>query len=111
MRSKPQHRHHPPARTRMIPEDGDMSENDAPTNPPSRPFVIGVSGGTGSGKTTVSRTIQAAVGADQIAYLQHDSYYNDHSHLAPEERARRNYDHPDSLDTPLYIEHINALCA
>jgi uridine kinase len=77
--------------------------------PHPRPFVIGVSGGTGSGKTTVSRTIQAAVGMERIAYLQHDSYYNDHSHLSPEERARCNYDHPDSLDTALLVRHLHDL--
>jgi uridine kinase len=75
-----------------------------------RPFIIGVAGGTGSGKTTVSRSIQAAVGAERIAYLEHDSYYNDHSHLSPEERAHCNYDHPDSLDTPLLVRHLHALC-
>jgi len=75
-----------------------------------RPFIIGVCGGTGSGKTTVSRSIQATVGPEVIAYLEHDSYYNDHSHLSPEERARANYDHPDSLDTTLLIRHLHALC-
>ncbi|GIV78265.1 uridine kinase [Litorilinea aerophila] len=72
-------------------------------------FVIGVAGGTGSGKTTVSRRIQEAIGLQHIAYLQHDSYYRDHSHLPPEERAACNYDHPDSLDTPLLVQHIRQL--
>ena len=67
------------------------------------PFVIGVAGGTGSGKTTVSRAIQDTVGRERIAYLQHDNYYHDHSHLPPEERAKLNYDHPDSLDTDLMV--------
>lgn len=81
------------------------------TAPPShKPFVIGVAGGTGSGKTTVSRQIQAAVGPEHMVYLEHDSYYRDHSHLPPDERARCNYDHPDSLDTPLLVSHIRALC-
>ena len=75
-----------------------------------KPFIIGVAGGTGSGKTTVSRRIQAAVGPEHIVYLEHDSYYRDHGHMPPDERARCNYDHPDSLDTPLLIEHIAALC-
>lgn len=75
-----------------------------------RPFVIGVAGGTCSGKTTVSRRIHETIGAEHIAYLQHDSYYHDHSHLSPEERARCNYDHPDSLDTALLIEHLHSLC-
>ena len=46
------------------------------------------------------------VGPEVIAYLQHDSYYNDHSHLSPEERDLCNYDHPDSLDTPLLVQHL-----
>lgn len=75
-----------------------------------RPFVIGVAGGTCSGKTTVSRRIHETVGPTHIAYLQHDSYYHDHSHLSPEERARCNYDHPDSLDTRLMVTHLRALC-
>ena len=76
----------------------------------TRPFIIGVAGGTGSGKTTVSRSIQATVGPEYIAYLEHDSYYNDHSHLSPEEREHGNYDHPDSLDTALLVRHLHALC-
>jgi uridine kinase len=74
-----------------------------------RPLIIGVAGGSASGKTTVSHQIRATVGYDQIAYLQHDSYYHDHSHLPPEERARSNYDHPNSLDTGLLIEHVQRL--
>lgn len=83
-----------------------------PTAQPSqrRPFIIGVAGGTGSGKTTVARNIQTTVGQELIAFLQHDSYYNDHSYLPPEERERCNYDHPNSLDTPLLVRHLHALC-
>ncbi len=80
-------------------------------NPTSRrPFILGVAGGTGSGKTTVSRHLQEAIGARHIAYLQHDSYYHDHSHLTPDERAACNYDHPDSLDTDLFVVHVHRLC-
>jgi uridine kinase len=75
------------------------------------PTIIGVAGGSGSGKTTVSMRILERVGAPPIAYIQHDSYYFDNSHLPPDERARMNYDHPDSLDTPLLIEHLRALRA
>lgn len=73
------------------------------------PFFIGVAGGSGSGKTTVSRRICDQVGAQHIAYIQHDSYYNDHSHLTLEERALVNYDHPDSLSTDLLVEHLTML--
>jgi uridine kinase len=75
-----------------------------------RPFILGVAGGTGSGKTTVSRRLHEAIGGSHIAYLQHDSYYHDHSHLSPDERAACNYDHPDSLDTDLLISHVETLC-
>ena len=75
------------------------------------PYVIGVAGGTGSGKTTVSRRIQEAVNVEHIAYMQHDNYYRDQSHLSREERARTNYDHPDSLETELMVQHIAALKA
>lgn len=80
------------------------------TSAAGRPFILGVAGGTGSGKTTVSRHLHEAIGKKHIAYLQHDSYYHDRSHLAPEERAACNYDHPDSLDTDLLVSHVHALC-
>ena len=75
------------------------------------PIVIGVAGGTGSGKTTVSRAILQRVGASRIAFLEHDSYYRELSHLSLEERRQVNFDHPDSLDNTLLIEHLDALCA
>lgn len=80
------------------------------TSARNRPFILGVAGGTGSGKTTVSRHLHEAIGKKHIAYLQHDSYYHDHSHLTPQERAACNYDHPDSLDTDLLVSHVHALC-
>src|SRR5512138_1157181 len=73
------------------------------------PLVIGIAGGSGSGKTTVAQVILQRVGADRIAYLQHDSYYKDLSGLPPTQHAEINFDHPDSLDTDLLIEHIAAL--
>ena len=76
-----------------------------------RPIIIGVAGGTGSGKTTVAREILARVGAEHIAYIPHDAYYRDHSHLPMEERSKVNYDHPDSLETELLVEHLKALRA
>ncbi|MCA9889299.1 MAG: uridine kinase [Anaerolineae bacterium] len=74
-----------------------------------RPVTIGVAGGTGSGKTTVSSQLLERVGSKHIAYLTHDSYYKDFRELSDEERRRINFDHPDSLDTSLMIEHIRAL--
>ncbi len=79
----------------------------ASTLPP--PLIIGVAGGTGSGKTTVARVILERVGEEHIAYLPHDAYYKDNSHLPPAERAKINYDHPDSLETTLLIEHLKRL--
>lgn len=74
-----------------------------------KPIIIGVAGGTGSGKTTVSRQILERVSSRRIAYLAHDAYYRDLSALPMEERYRINYDHPDALETTLLIEHIEQL--
>lgn len=72
----------------------------------ANPLVIGIAGGTGSGKTTVANVIVGRVGANHITYLPHDAYYKDLSDLPPNQRAIINFDHPDSLDTPLLIQHI-----
>jgi len=74
-----------------------------------RPIVIAVAGGTGSGKTTVAREILERVGAQHIAYIPHDAYYRSLSHLTPDQRAQVNFDHPDSLETELLIEHLKEL--
>lgn len=76
-----------------------------------RPIIIGVAGGTGSGKTTVAMKILERVGAEHVAYIPHDAYYRDLSHLPPEERIKVNFDHPDSLETDLLIEHLKQLKA
>ena len=76
-----------------------------------RSIVIGVAGGTGSGKTTVAHEILERVGAKHIAYIPHDAYYRDHSHMPLEERAQVNYDHPNSLETELLVEHLKGLRA
>ncbi len=73
------------------------------------PLVIGIAGGSGSGKTTVAQEILNRVGADRIAYLQHDSYYKDLSGLPPTLRQEINFDHPHSLETELLIAHLEAL--
>ncbi len=73
------------------------------------PLVIGIAGGSGSGKTTVAQVILQRVGRDRIAFLQHDSYYKDLSGLPPTQRADVNFDHPNSLETELLIEHIASL--
>jgi len=73
------------------------------------PLVIGIAGGSGSGKTTVAQEILQRVGRDRIAFLQHDSYYKDLSGLAPNQHADINFDHPDSLETELLTQHIASL--
>lgn len=78
---------------------------------PPTPLVLGIAGGTGSGKTTVARAIVDRIGHGRVAYLEHDSYYKDLSHLPIEARRQVNFDHPDAFDTPYLIEHIQALKA
>ena len=90
-------------RRKGAPGSGDVTQQ--------KPIIIGVAGGTGSGKTTVASEILQRVGADRIAYIQHDSYYRDLSQLAPEERAQMNFDHPNSLETELLIAQLGVLIA
>lgn len=75
------------------------------------PVVIGVAGGSGSGKTTVVRRIVESMGDDHVIVLEHDRYYHDHPELRLEERAALNYDHPDSLETDLMVRHLLELRA
>lgn len=75
------------------------------------PLVIGIAGGSGSGKSTVASVILKRVGARRIAFLMHDAYYKDLSHLEMAERVKENFDHPDSLDTPLLVQHLRELKA
>lgn len=75
------------------------------------PYVIGIAGGTGSGKTTFSRELVATLMTNKIVYLSHDSYYRDLSDLPFSERVKVNFDHPDSLETDLMIKHIEKLRA
>jgi len=84
-------------------------ETDSTANDRAARIVIGVAGGTGSGKTTVAREIVGRVGADRLTYIQHDSYYRDWSSLPRAERDHVNFDHPDSLETDLLIEHLKQL--
>ncbi len=84
-----------------------MSDDQA--DKPKHPVTIAVAGGTGSGKTTISNALLQRVGHHNIAYLPHDAYYKDLSHLPAAQRYTINFDHPNSLDTPLLIEHIKQL--
>ena len=73
-------------------------------------ITIGIAGGTGSGKTTITRRIREAFGGD-VSVLYHDNYYKRHDDLTYEERTKLNYDHPNAFDTPLLVEHLAALRA
>lgn len=73
------------------------------------PVIIGIAGGTGSGKTTVARAIYDRVGSDRIEWISHDSYYRNFDALTAEERHKINFDHPDSLETELLVRHLDVL--
>ena len=72
-------------------------------------LVLGIAGGTGSGKTTVVDAIVEALAGEPVAFLEHDAYYRDLQALDFEERAAQNFDHPDAFETELMVEHINQL--
>jgi len=76
-----------------------------------RPLFIAIAGGSGSGKTTIARSVVDIVGRDAVVYLQQDAYYRDRSDLTFEQREAINYDHPDSFEVELLVEHIEALRA
>ena len=73
------------------------------------PVIIGIAGGTGSGKTTVARAIYDRVGRDRIEWISHDSYYRNFDGYTPEQRHKINFDHPDSLETELLTRHLDVL--
>ncbi|MBB3122406.1 uridine kinase [Pseudoduganella violacea] len=73
------------------------------------PFIIGVAGGSGSGKSTVSQQVLASFGADMVSVVMQDDYYCDQSDLTLEVRRQQNYDHPQAFDWPLLIQHVQAL--
>jgi len=75
------------------------------------PLIVGVAGGTGSGKTTVAETIVRRVGPDRIVSVHQDRYYRDLSHLDPERRAQRNFDHPDAVEEDLLVDHLGLLAS
>jgi uridine kinase len=74
-------------------------------------LVVGIAGGTGSGKTTVAKTIASSLPAESVAMIEYDAYYRDRTDLPLEERAQLNFDHPDALDSDLLVEHLSMLRA
>jgi len=85
-----------------------MSVNLKP--PLELPIIVGVAGGTGSGKTTLARKVQAGLGSKSVS-IQHDWYYHDQREVPFEERGKVNFDHPNSLDSELLVSHLKALKA
>jgi uridine kinase len=77
----------------------------------TKPFVLGIAGGSGSGKSTIARAILEALAPGAGVLVEQDHYYRPHSHLEPEEREKVNYDHPDSLEVELLAAHIDELRA
>lgn len=75
----------------------------------NRPILIGITGGTGSGKSTVSKEIFKSIEETDIAVIEQDSYYKDQSHLSFEERVKTNYDHPLAFDNELLVQHLKDL--
>ncbi len=74
-------------------------------------ILIGIAGGTGSGKTTLANELINSFGQDEVSILRHDNYYKRHDDMCYEERSKLNYDHPDAFDTELLCEHIRELKA
>ncbi|PID80977.1 uridine kinase [bacterium DOLJORAL78_65_58] len=84
--------------------------DDAQKNPLA-PVIIGIAGGSGSGKTTVAFRVREACPDKTIQIIHHDAYYHDNSHLTLEQRAQINYDHPKAFETELLVEHLRELRA
>jgi uridine kinase len=76
-----------------------------------KPLIIGIAGGTGSGKSTVARKVAAALDASSVAFIDMDAYYNNYAHLPMAERRRINWDHPNSFDWDLLLSHLRDLAA
>src|SRR6476646_2502896 len=82
----------------------------APRDPHSmKPLIIGVAGGTGSGKSTVARNVAAALGDASVAFIDMDAYYLDHAHLTLEERRKVNWDHPNAVDWDHLVRQLAQL--
>ena len=95
----------------MTSQLSDLIENYqfGPTEGEWRPLFIAIAGGSGSGKTTIARSVVDLVGRDKVIYLQQDAYYRERNDLDVQERAKINYDHPDSIEMELLIAHLDAL--
>ena len=74
-----------------------------------KPILVGITGGSGSGKSSIANAICEAFGSNDIAKIEQDFYYKDQSHLSMEDRTKTNYDHPNAFDNDLLVKHLNAL--
>ena len=88
-----------------------MPPSSPPVSDKSPPLVLGIAGGSGSGKSTIARSILEALPEGTGVLLQQDHYYRSQSHLPIEQRERVNYDHPDALELDLLAEHVDSLRA
>ncbi len=75
----------------------------------NKPYILGIAGGTGSGKTTLAQALIHHLGPAHAVLISHDAYYKNLSHLSVSERVQTNFDHPDALETTLLIQHLEAL--
>ncbi|MFW6012836.1 MAG: zeta toxin family protein, partial [Candidatus Bipolaricaulota bacterium] len=71
--------------------------------------IIGIAGGTGAGKTVLAEALADKLGKEEVVVLPQDAYYKDRSHIPPEERQKINYDHPDSFENDLLVDHLEKL--
>jgi uridine kinase len=76
----------------------------------TKPLIIGIAGGTGSGKSTVARRVAESLTESSVAFIDMDAYYKNFAHLPMAERRRVNWDHPDAFDLDLLVEHLGRLC-
>ena len=86
-----------------------IAQTPWPSGGVAEPLIIGMAGGSGSGKTTIAAAVVEEVGPEYVALIQHDAYYKDLADLSFEERTKVNFDHPDSLETDLLITHLETL--
>ena len=78
-------------------------------NTPCKPYIVGIAGGTGAGKTTLAHRLFEQLGDDRATRIAHDAYYRGFAHLPADQRAQINFDHPDALETELLVQHLRAL--
>jgi uridine kinase len=88
-------------------KEGSLTKYSRSTAP--APVILGIAGGSASGKTTLAKAIIKELGAEHVSFIGHDSYYKELAHLSIEERANVNFDHPSSLDTKLLVHHLQKL--